>query len=80
MAELPAAVDEGFESEVSDEESDYGSMPELESIPETDEGLGDLDEMYYLGLFEVPEAFGEWPEEEDLVEFNNQVPIIYDDE
>ena len=63
MAELPAAVDEGFESEVSDEESDYGSMPELESIPETDEGLGDLDEMYYLGLFEVPEE-----EEESEVE------------
>lgn len=43
MAEL-AAVDEGFVEEVSDEESDYGSIPELESIPgsiETDEGAGD---------------------------------------
>ena len=47
MAQLVLAVDEGFESEVSDEESDYGSMPDLESIPETDEGLGDWDEIYY---------------------------------
>ena len=35
------AVDEGFVSEASDDESDYGSIPELESIPETDEGVGD---------------------------------------
>ena len=43
MAEL-ASVDEGFVEEVSDEESDHGSIPELESIPgsiETDEGAGD---------------------------------------
>ena len=40
----PSAVDEGFVEEVSEEESDYGSIPELESIPgsiETDEGAGD---------------------------------------
>ena len=55
MAELAgAAVDEGFESEVSDEDSDCGSMPELESIPETDEGLGELDEIYYWNPFEDP--------------------------
>ena len=52
----PSAVDEGFVEEVSEEESDYGSIPELESIPgsiETDEGAGD-------------EVSGEEEEEEDL--------------
>ena len=51
-----SAVDEGFVEEVSEEESDYGSIPELESIPgsiETDEGAGD-------------EVSGEEEEEEDL--------------
>ena len=50
-----AAVDEGFAEEISDDESDYGSIPELESIPgsiETDEGNGE-------------EVFGEEEEEED---------------
>ena len=50
-----AAVDEGFAEEISDQESDYGSIPELESIPgsiETDEGNGE-------------EVFGEEEEEED---------------
>ena len=64
MAELAAAVDEGFESELSDEESDCGSMPELESIPETDEGVGDWDEMYYLAGFEVAEE----GDDEDLLD------------
>ena len=39
-----AAVDEGFAEEISDDESDYGSIPELESVPgsiETDEGNGE---------------------------------------
>ena len=39
-----AAVDEGFAEEISDHESDYGSIPELESVPgsiETDEGNGE---------------------------------------
>ena len=50
-----AAVDEGFAEEISDQESDYGSIPELESVPgsiETDEGNGE-------------EVFGEEEEEED---------------
>ena len=50
-----AAVDEGFAEEISDDESDYGSIPELESVPgsiETDEGNGE-------------EVFGEEEEEED---------------
>ena len=48
-----AAVDEGFAEEISDDESDYGSIPELESVPgsiETDEGNGE-------------EVFGEEEEE-----------------
>ena len=50
-----AAVDEGFAEEISDQESDYGSIPELESVPgsiETDEGNGE-------------EVFGEEEEEEE---------------
>ena len=50
-----AAVDEGFAEEISDDESDFGSIPELESVPgsiETDEGNGE-------------EVFGEEEEEED---------------
>ena len=41
---IMAAVDEGFAEDISDDESDYGSIPELESVPgsiETDEGNGD---------------------------------------
>ena len=41
---IMAAVDEGFAEVISDDESDYGSIPELESVPgsiETDEGNGD---------------------------------------
>ena len=52
---IMAAVDEGFAEEISDQESDYGSIPELESIPgsiETDEGNGE-------------EVFGEEEEEAD---------------
>ena len=50
---IMAAVDEGFAEEISDDESDYGSIPELESVPgsiETDEGNGE-------------EVFGEEEEE-----------------
>ena len=53
VAIIMAAVDEGFAEEISDHESDYGSIPELESVPgsiETDEGNGE-------------EVFGEEEEE-----------------
>ena len=53
-------VDEGFAEEISDQESDYGSIPELESVPgsiETDEGNGEE-------VFEEEEAGADVDEED----------------